>query len=303
MSTKFLEQHAKTLAAFAKETADASSESPDDFWLRAAVKVQHEAAAKAARELALARADEAGELIGLRFIGPRADGSIPLDAFVKIMEPLTYAWKAAAHRLRYGRDDLRVATEISDLLDLRLAGLAYGSTRVFVTGNGAADLTGESLLQATLVHVFKLLTATRDDFHDAADSIGGKAASSLAEALKAIDAAGFSAELTWQSPSCRWRWDGKRDEIVRFRNWVESMTDPEEYEEEVAGIVAAIKDTGRFELRTEDGKIVVRYPLALTTEVQKLTIAKPARVAVITAKYRDSVAKRDIYTRHLKYVL
>lgn len=303
MSTKFLEQHAKTLAAFARETSGATEHLTEDFWHSAAVRVQEQAAAKAARELAIARAEEAGELIDLRFIGPRADGSIPLEAFVKIMEPLTHAWKAAAHRLRYGRDDFRIAGEISEQLNLKLAGLAYGSTRVFVTGNGSADLTGESLLQATLTQVFKLLTATRDDFYDAVDSVGGKAASNLSEALKAIDTAGFSADFTWQSPSGPCRWDGRHDEIVRFRTWVDTMTDPEEYEEEVVGVVAAIKDTGRFELRTEDGKVVVRYPLALTAEVQKLTIAKEARVAVTTAKYRDAIAKRDIYARHLKSVL
>lgn len=303
MSSKFLEQHSKVLAEFARETEERARSNPDEFWLQAAAENQRDAVGKVGREIVRARAEEAGELIDLRLLGPRADGSISLDAFIKIMEPLSRAWKAAAQRLRYGQDDSRIPGAIADQLNLKLSGLSYGSTRVYVTGNGTPDLTGESLLQATLSHTFGLLTASQSDFYDAVDAVGGKAANSLAEAAKAIDSAGFSAELTWHSPAGRLQWLGRHDEIVRFRSWVETIAEPEEYEEEIRGVVAAIKDTGKIDLRTDDGKVIVRYPLSLTSEVQRLAISTPTRLSVRTSKYWDGISKKDVYKRHLLGVL
>lgn len=253
------------------------------------------------RQLTLADSEDVGELIDLRLIGPRANGSISLDWFVAAMTPLSKAWKLAAHRLRYGQDASRggVASDVVSALNLKLAGLAYGSTRIFVTGNSMPDLTGESLLQATLTQTFRLLNSKHDDFYDAVDAVGGKSAHQLSEFMKSLDDAGLAAQFTWQSSKGRQYWEGRPDEITRIRSLLDTLKEPEIYEEVMQGRVAGITDSGRLDLRTNEGKISIRFPLRLTEQVQRLTITSETKVRVQTARYWDSVEKRDIFKRQL----
>jgi len=300
MSTEFLRKHSLALKAAADQTEARAKESPDDFFLQLAAKNQRDAARDAERETLMADIEEAGELIDLRFMGPRATGSIPLDWFIRAVEPLSKSWKLAAHRLRHGTDAARsVGSDISNALNLKLAGLAYGSTRIFVTGNALPDLTGESLLQATLTQTFQLLNSKNDDFYDAVDAVGGKAAHQMSEFMKALDQGGYAAEFKWLSPRGLRQWEGRPDEITRIRVLLDTIREPERYEEVIVGRVAGITDTGRLELRTDDGKVSVRFPLKLTEQVQRLTITSPARIRVNTARYWDGVQKRDIYKRQL----
>ena len=300
MSSKFLRDHAESLSKFAKETTDRARVDPNDFFLQIAAKNQEDSARAAAHQLLLEEAEDAGELVDLRLIGPRANGSISLDWFISAMEPLSKAWKLAAHRLRYGRDASRtIGADVVSALNLKLAGIGYGSTRIFVTGNAIPDLTGESLLQATLTQTFRLLNSHQDEFYDAVDAVGGKSAHQLSEFMKALDGAGLAAQFTWQSPRGRQFWEGRPDEITRIRTLLDTIREPERYEEVVEGRVAGITDTGRLDLRTDDGKVSIRFPLRLTDQVQRLTITSLARIRVQTARYWDSVEKKDIYKRQL----
>jgi len=298
MSSLFLRDHANTLTAFAQKTRERAHNAPDDFFLQLAAQAQEDAAHDIQRALAIA--EEAGELVDLRLIGPQANGSISLDWFIAAMNPLSKAWKLAAHRLRYGQDAVRsIGDDVVDALNLKLSGLAYGSTRIFVTGNGTPDLTGESLLQATLTQTFSLLNAAPGDFYDAVDAIGGKSAHQLSEFMKALSDAGLAAQVTWQSPQGVRTWEGHPAEINRLRTMLETLREPERYQETIEGRVAGITDTGRLDLRTDKGKVSIRFPLRLTQQVQCLTITTPTRLRVETAKYWDSVEKRDIYKRQL----
>lgn len=298
--TKFLREHADSLSKHAKETADRARAAPDDFFLQLAARNQEQSAQGVRHQLLLEEAEAAGELVDLRLIGPRANGSISLDWFIAAMEPLSKAWKLAAHRLRYGNEATRgVGADVVNALNLKLAGLGHGSTRIFVTGNTLPDLTGESLLQATLMQTFRLLNAHQDEFYDAVDAVGGKSAHQLSEFMRVLDDAGLAAQFTWQSSRGREIWEGRPDEIPRIRSLLDTIREPERYEEHLVGRVAGITDTGRLDLRTDDGKVSIRFPLRLTDQVQRLTITSIAHVKVETAKYWDSVERKDIFKRQL----
>lgn len=299
MSIEFLKQHAQTLSGFAQETAARAKLNPQDPWLAIAADNQEQAASDAFQRLSVACAEEAGELMDLRFIGPRANGSISLDAFIKIADPLSKAWKAAAHRIRHGVSEGRVGKEIADVLNLKLAGIAGGSTRVLITGNSSPDLSGESLLQSTLQQTFRLLTSKNEDFYDAVDAVGGKAAHYLGDAMKEIDSAGMSVEFTWHALAEKYIWQGSSTEIERIKSLIATVAAPVSYEEEITGKVSGITDTGKLELRTPSGKVLVRFPLDLTDKVQQLSIAKAARLRVSTTKYWDAVGKKDVFKRLL----
>ncbi len=303
MSKEFLKSHGLTLDMFAKQTEERLKSEPENFWLSLAAKNQRDAAQEIQREISLAEAEEIGELIDLRFIGPKADGSIPLDIFFKIAEPLSHAWKLAAFRLRNGQEAGRLDNSISDTLNLRLAGMAYGSTRILVTGNAQPDLTGISLLQATLDQTFRLLLSKNDDFFDAVDAVGGRAAQKIGESIKAIDNAGLSAVFSWTSPKKRLVWEGYSGEVNRIRSLIETIQEPEEYTEELSGVVSGISDSGRLEIRTSEGKIQIRFPLKMTDKIRHLTITKPTTLSVKTSRYWNAVAKRDVFKRQFIQVI
>ncbi|HEX8614498.1 MAG TPA: hypothetical protein VF800_24730 [Telluria sp.] len=296
MSTGFLERHAKELQHEAQQTAERSAAAPDDFWLNAAADNQRQAAREAFRELELAYARESGELLDMRFSGPRANGAIPLDAFLKITEPLNKAWKAAAFRLRHGVVDGRIGQDIGDILNLKLAGIAQGSTHILLTGNGSADLAGESLFRETLTQTFRLLSSDNDDFYDAVDAMGGRAAHYVGEALKAIGTAGLSAQFTWQNRGTLNFWNGSTGEVSRIRALLASVSQPETYEETIAGTVAGIFDSGRLDIRTDAGKVLIRFPLDMIPLVQRFQIASLATIHVQATRFSDPITKRDVVT-------
>ena len=297
MSTEFLTEHARVLAEFAEETQSMAEQDPSNFWLRMAAENQEQAAHDAMQELRLAYAEEVGELLDLRFIGPQANGSISLDAFIRIADSLFKGWKAAAYRIRHGTASGVIKNDIADRLNLKLAGLGPGSTRILITGNCAPDLAGESLLHSTLVQTFCLLNAKNDVFYDAVDAIGGRAAQHFADAMRAIDLAGLAAEFSWNAPAERITWFGTSQEVTRLRTLLAAVADTETFDEEISGTVSAIYDTGRLELRTMEGKVHVRFPLDLTGTVQKLSIKKATTLRVTTTRYLNQATKQHILRR------
>ncbi|MGE8328867.1 hypothetical protein [Pseudomonas urmiensis] len=300
MSTSFLRDHAESLKAFAAETRARAAANPNDFFLQLAAKNQEASALSVSRQVALLEAEEIGELVDVRLIGPQANGSIPLDSFLDTIGPLTKAWKLAAHRLRYGHDAVRgAAADVVNALNFKLAGLAPGSTHVFITGNASPDLTGDSLLQATLNQTFRLLNSGQHEFYDAVDAVGGKSAHQLGEFMKGLARSGLAVQFSWNSSEGLRRWEGRPDEITRVRALLDTVNEPEKYIETLEGSVAGITDTGRLALRASDGKILIRFPLRLTEQVQKLKIRSHAKIKVETSKYWDSVEKRDVFKRHL----
>lgn len=300
MSSTFLREHAENLRVFAEETRRRAKDNPNDFFLQLAAKNQEAAAQAIVGKIALAEAEEIGELLDVRLVGPRANGTISLDTFISTIGPLSKSWKYAAHRLRYGRDAVRgAAADVVSALNFKLAGLAPGSTHVYITGNAAPDLTNDSLLQATLNQTFRLLNSSHDEFYDAVDAVGGKAAHQLGEFMRGLDRAGLAVQFSWSAVDGARYWEGRPDEITRVRALLDTVNEPEKYNETIEGSVAGITDTGRLAIRTAEGKMLIRFPLKLTEEVQKLKIASQARVQVETLKYWNSVDKRDVYKRHL----
>jgi len=303
MSVVRLEDHAKKLAEMAQQSTELASAHPEDPWCQIIARNQQRAAEDAHHEFLLRRLQEAGQLIDFRFIGARADGSIPLDSFIKIFDPISRALKAAAHRLLIGTDEGKVPPTISDYLNLKLAGISYGSTRVFISGSVAPDLTGTSLLENTLQASFRLLNASNEDVYDAIDSVGGRSAAIFHEALSAISNSGFGTEFSWTSPSGYEIWNGTPDELIRLKTLLDGVQKPTVYEETLSGYVSKLFESGKIELRMGDERIPISYPLSLMEQVQRLSISSPAKVQVLTSQYYDNVKRKDIFKRNLVEVL
>jgi hypothetical protein len=304
MSREWITEQIDAFQSVLSEDEQRLRADPENPFIQATIANRKEAINDFAKQLKMVEAEQASEILELRFIGPLADnGSLPLEVFLKVAAPLVRAWKTAAHRLKYGRETSKASKEIKDELNLRLAGLAYGSTRIILSGNGTPDLAGENLLQATLTQTFRLLNSDSDSFYDALDAVGVYSARNLSEAVKEIRNAGLSADFVWHSLEGMRSWEGRTGELDRITGLIEMVSEPEIYEEVLIGEIAGILDTGRLQIRTPEGKITVRFPLSEVHKVQELAIRRAAALNVATSRYFDTSRKSYIYSRELKDVL
>lgn len=296
MEALLQDQHARAVARLAGN--------PNDRLASLLVKNREQALADLQAEKRQEEARKLGELVELRLHGPRVDrGAIPLDAFLKVTAPLLRAMRAIAERQRYGTAVLsqRVKKLTADSLNLKLAGVGVGSTRLMLTGSGVADTaSGESLLHLTLDRMLTLLNAPSEGFFEAIDVVGVQAAKALGEFAGAIESAGMAAEITWPFGDKPLHWEGRSDELVRIKTLLEQIDKPEEHEIELEGEVAGILDTGRLQLRVNDlGKVTIRYSLDKTHVAQQLVIRKQARLKVLASTYWDPVRQAEVSKYHL----
>ena len=215
------------------------------------------------------------------------------------MSPLNAALNKAAYRLRNGLDAFRIDDEIRDALNLKLAGLGVGSTRVLITGANLTDLTGQNLLHNTLTQTFRLLRAESDDFYDAVDAVGGSSAKKLGEALEKTLKLGMSARFTWSRDRSPLVWNGTTIEIERVIGLIDSTQAPEIFEQSLSGVVASVADNGVIQLRIGDEKLKIRFPMQAIEQVQRLHVTQQVTLRVTTSKYWDSVLKRDVFKHTL----
>ncbi|QRX83251.1 hypothetical protein [Glaciimonas sp. PAMC28666] len=287
--------------AAAESQRELLRQNPDDVGAQFFAEAYEVYVSDAKHECNLAQAEQLQELFEVRLFGEEvSDGTIRLDTLAKLAGPLSATFKHAAHRLHFGKVARhKVDKSISALLDLRLGALAYGSTKLYITGNVHPDLTGQSLLQQTLLQIFKLLTVKSEDFYDAVDAVGLKSARKLDEMLATMQAHGMAAEWHWDSPGNKYSWDGSTDEILRVKSLLETITEPESYVENLTGEISGIHDVGRLELRTNEGKVKIRFALQQTSMVLDLHLHQAVNLKVETNRYFDSLSKSYVFKHFL----
>lgn len=105
------------------------------------------------------------EIIEVRLIGRTATrGTLPLDTLALVSKSLADTLHAVSKYTAAGRSQRRdILPDVKRRLDLRLARVAAGSTRLFVSGQTSPDLFGNSLLNTSLERTFDLLAADNPD--------------------------------------------------------------------------------------------------------------------------------------------
>jgi hypothetical protein len=279
------------------------AENPGDRMAKLLAHNREQAIADLHAEQRLNEARKAGELVELRLHGPRVDrGAIPMDAFLKVTSPFMKALRAIAERQRFGTATLnnKFKRLTADSLNIKLAGIGVGSTRLMLTGNGVADTLGHSLLHLTLGRMLTLLNAPNESFYDAVDTVGVSGARALGEFAGAVEAAGMAAELTWPFGDTPLHWEGRPDELMRIKTMLQTIEQPSETEMDIEGEVAGILDTGRLLLRVQDlGKVNIKFSLDKTHLAQQLVIRKMARLRVLRSTYWDPVKQAEVAKYHL----
>ncbi|MGH8633591.1 MAG: hypothetical protein ACRET7_05605 [Burkholderiales bacterium] len=252
------------------------------------------------KKLYLLQAERAREVIEWRLIGNRVEnGTVPLNLLARLAGPLNRLISSAAFRIHHADDPHHgVPDDWQRLLDLRLAGIGTGSSRLFITGNVAPDLAGDSPLQDALDAMFDLLGAPNDKFVEHVHDVGAVASRALVEFLRESERESIGIHARWVAPSGQERyWDGRPQEITRVRSLLEQAGDMQESEAELEGTVSLLASTGRIELFSEAspyGKVKVSYNRRNPELVSKLSLYEHVQLAVRRATFFDPIRQRSV---------
>lgn len=253
------------------------------------------------KQLYLAKTEKAHELISLRLMGNQLTGSIRLKSLVKIVEPLTTILEQSAWRFwdKDGKAD-RLDEKFSNLMDLRLAGIASGSTELIIVGNTSPDLTGDSALEEGLKNIFKLLCASNDEFSECIHEVGMPACTAMSKFMEVMEKQNIAAEFNWRGPDKEYVWSGMPHEITRIRAILAEIGDPVIETEKFKGVVQVLSVRNKVEIYRPDteSKVILHYHRSLADEINELHLGDQ-RVFVVektTYPFRASKKKKDAYT-------
>ncbi|MDO7911374.1 hypothetical protein Q6A49_12605 [Pseudomonas sp. 22-AL-CL-001] len=246
------------------------------------------------QELRQAKANLQFEVVQLRLIGMRMDGSIPLKLLSKLSDSFNRALSYAAYHLRHGSNPKRgIPESLAKELDLRLSDLAFGSTRLVFAGNVAPDTTGESIMEGALEQIFDVLGApTHDRIKELVSVIGVPATKALSDMLGVLETSQIGAELSWPAPNAKvYRWGGTLDAVRLTHDRLSVHQDINPQPTTLFGVVADLKENGTIYIRNGNSKQKVTYNRQQFPEIQKLSLGMPISIKVM--KYVRYVALED----------
>lgn len=222
------------------------------------------------------------ESIEFRFSGKRFQGgSMPLGALAsaanEIKKMLGYA---ALRSIQGGLDRRRVPKTLYEELDLRLAGLQPGSTRLAITASSERDLLDDGLAKRALERFFAVLHSgvAQEDFLESVLDFGPSSAKRLRELLNMARSNESGLDVTWTfGGDVVDSWAGSRESVER----VASALGETEIEDRVlvtyTGIIELLSKNERVQLRTAEGKLIrILFPKRLLDQVSKLRLNQVA---------------------------
>jgi len=244
------------------------------------------------RALEIEQARRRKEIFELRLAGQKVlNTSMPLHLVAKLAEPLNKLVLYASYKLRHQHDAHHVPREWADMIDLRLAGLAHGSSRMILTANVAPDLAGDSPVQDALSALFEILNAPTSDFIEKLHNIGIRAGKSLAALIEAMEGESLACEFSWDSPDGKhYHWSATVPQMATLRVALEAVEEPAEQQVELSGEVALLAATGRIELRTQEGTARIRFDRRHPELIADLRIGQSVTLCVTETTYIDPVS-------------
>jgi hypothetical protein len=282
-----LQNRITEVTAMTEQEQRALAADPDNLALQLSLDSLTEHLSDLQHQLMQEKALREKEVVEIRLKGAKArEGSIPLGILGHIARNLSGGVYAASQLIRSGKELLgRVPPELEKTLDLRLAGLSFGSTRLFITGNNAPDLFGHSLLEDSLESTFGLLNANNpDDLTQTASQIGRRSIHRFNTFLKTLAAADLEAEISWSSPTNRtYTWQGGTEIILRLTNSLDSLTVTQPEILTVTGVLVMLNIRGSFEIMQEEGPAIKgKLPLQLLEQTRQVHVGD-----VVTAEVEE----------------
>ncbi|WP_310601464.1 hypothetical protein [Desulfobulbus sp.] len=237
------------------------------------------------QQLYLEKEKRGKEIVELHLEGLQSlPGTIPLRLLSQIAKDFSDAAHAAAYRLRRGKELIsRLPNSIVRTLDLRLAGIACGSTKLFISTELRANLYGQSLAENTIESIFEILTAKDgEEMAKAASEAGLKATRSVAKMCATLAKEKVSLGMTWNDPAGNDHiFNGTTEKLDKMSIVLMELASIPPEEIEVEGTLSLIGVKGRFEIEKTGGKTIRgRYPDFLFDKVRDIPIGSLVRSTI-----------------------
>lgn len=249
---------------------------PNDFSHKLSIDSLKSQIAELEKQLMQEKAKRDKEVIEIRLKGRTADGTIPLEVLAKLADGLSGTVLNASYFIQFGQKVKKIKVkEVHDIVNLRLAGISTGSTRLFITANTSPDLFGRSLAEESLKHSFNLLQSeSADELTESASKIGKESVKKLYKFITTISNAELEVDLNWNSPTSQnYNWEGNKQTLLRVAQSLTNiqMNDPETID--FSGELISISLRGTFEIKLDDKRTIKgEFPNNLLEEIKTLTI-------------------------------
>lgn len=236
------------------------------------------------QQLALLDSRPVIELLELRLKAPGFhDGSVPLRLVANAAEELRQLLGYTALRLtRGGIDRKRVPNDVYGELDLRLAAVLPGSSRLVVTTAAHRDLLDDGLAKGSLDRVFRVLESGGhgDLFLEAVSDLGPSGARRLRNLLHLVLSAGAELDLQWRYSGETVRsWDGNDQSLTSVAHALDVTELTSKEEVLLTGVIELLSKRERIHLRTDQGQSVrILFPSRLLPKVAELHLEQSVRL-------------------------
>ncbi|KAB7528112.1 hypothetical protein F8C76_09535 [Flagellimonas olearia] len=247
---------------------------PDDFALKLQIENYKSEISNLQKSLHDANLKRNKEIIALRLKGNIARfGTFPLESVGGITNSFSNALYKTSQFLQYGKKGgKKIESILKNSLDIRLEGMASGSTIFYISAKTSPDIFGKSLIQNSLENTFELFSSNNEmELMENIEKVGVKNSKYFSKFLDELVKDDLEIELTWESPDYEAReWIGDKDKILMFSNTFKSIevSEPEILNFQAELITLSLKN--KIEIRDiETGQIYsVRYE-SLFTEILK----------------------------------
>ena len=224
------------------------------------------------------------ELVEFRLKALRfQDGSVPLRLVAKAVDDIRQMLGYAALRLsRGGLDRKRVPVDLYDELDLRLAAVLPGSSRLVITSAAHRDLLDDGIAKSSLDRVFRVLESggQGQEFLEAITDLGPSSARRLRDLLHLIVSSAAELDLSWKyGGQLVKRWNGTDQALASVAHALD-VTELNAREELILeGVVELLSKRERIHLLVTTGKTVrVLFPKRLLPRVSELHLDQQVRL-------------------------
>lgn len=223
------------------------------------------------------------ELLDLRLAAePTRAGAIGLEVLARLASEFRQLIGHAAWRARYGGPERqRIPRRLFSELDLRLAGVLPGSTRLILFASANRDLFDDGLVKTTLDRVFQVLETggEGDRFLETVTDLGPLSTKRLRALLHLLESESPSLDLEWRFAGEVVRQWQATPAVLRNMTTALDATSSRTLDSVILeGLVELLSKRERLYLSTADGRIRVLFPLSLLPSVAQLHLDQYVRL-------------------------
>ncbi|EMF4710996.1 MULTISPECIES: hypothetical protein [Providencia] len=218
------------------------------------------------------------DFLELRLKGTVVDlGTIPLSILSTFSKNLEGLILKASNKISSGKDQRSAPQALKKTIDLRLANISHGSTRLGVSFNSNTADNGEMFETTTskaVSDIFTLLeSVSDDDFINNISEIGYNSAISLREIINECRDNDITFDMSWTGPFS----NGKKQVTVnkkhidRLHDRLNTTQVVKPRKERISGELAVLSKYGKFDVLLDDGsRIRIDFPVDKLDEIQKI---------------------------------